>query len=58
MKIIKDPFLGFYASVKGHLLTKLEIQYFQAQFGKWVLKDGDLDSRVEGDLNIVTAEMD
>ena len=28
-----------------------EINYFQKQYGKWTLKDGDLDSRDAEDMN-------
>ena len=29
--------------------------YFQKQYGKWTLKDGDLDSRDAEDMILVTA---
>ena len=35
-----------------------EINYFQKQYGKWTLKDGDLDSHNAEDIILVTAYPD
>ena len=37
---------------------ELEINYFQRQYGKWVLKDDDLDSRESKDMILVTGYPD
>ena len=49
-------FSGFYATVTiKSYLDEWEINYFQKQYGKWTIKDGDLDSRAAEDMILVTA---
>ena len=45
VKIVNGLFSGFYATITNKSYgDELEINYFQKQYGKWILKDGDLDS--------------
>ena len=37
---------------------ELEIQYFEEKFGKWILKEGDIDSRPSDKTIKVTAVVD
>ena len=56
VKLINGSFSGFYATVTNKSYgDEWEINYFQKQYGKWTLKDGDLDSRDAEDMILVTA---
>ena len=68
----KEPLqIGGYVKVKNGLFKGLyttiidtsygdesEIRYFELKFGKWVLKDGDIDLRLSEDLLKVNAVVD
>ena len=59
VKVVSGLFKGFYATVLGKSYGgEVEIQYFQEKYGKWVLKENDIDSRLPEELIKVTAEMD
>lgn len=48
-----------YATVKDNSYgDEVEIQYLEKKFGKWVLKPGDLDSRMSNEMLLVEAEVD
>jgi len=58
VKIIKEPFKSFYATVVGSSYgDELEINYFEKKLGGWILKEKDFDSQEEGDLMVVTADI-
>ena len=54
VKIINKPYKGFYAIVTCKLYgNEWEMQYFKKTFDKYVLKEGDFDSReLEGLLRV------
>ena len=55
-KVVNVLFSGFYATVTNKsYLDEWEINYFQKQYGKWTIKDGDLDSCAAEDMILVTA---
>ena len=57
--MVNGLFSDFYATVVNHSYgDKLEINYFQKQYGKWVLKDDDLDSGEPKDMVLVTGYPD
>ena len=59
MKIVNGSFSGFYVTFTNKSYgDEWEINYFQKQYGKWTLKDGDLDSRDAKDTILVTAYQD
>ena len=59
VKIISQPYVGLYAVVINESYgDEMEIQYFEEKYGKWVLKDGDLDSREPSEMMKVDAEVD
>ena len=59
VKIINKPYRGFYAIVicKSHG-NEWQIQYFKKTFDKYVLKEGDIDSREPEDLLRVESTVD
>ena len=59
VKIVSGLFKGYYATVLGESYgEEKEIQYFEEKFGKWILKDGDIDSRPPEEMMKVTAVVD
>ena len=59
VKIVTGSFSSFYATVTNNPYgDEWEINYFQKQYGKWTLKDGDLDSHDAEDMILVTAYPD
>ena len=59
VNIIKKPFDGLYAVVVNVSYgDELEIQYCEKRYGKWVLKEGDVDSREPTDMVKVDAKID
>ena len=59
VKIVKGSFAGLYATLLGESYgNEVEIQYFEKKFGKWIVKDRDVDSREPVDLIQVTAQVD
>ena len=57
--MVNGLFSDFYATVVNHSCgDKLEINYFQKQHGKWVLKDDDLDSGEPKDMVLATGYPD
>ena len=59
VKMVNGSFSGFYATFTNKSYgDEWEINYFQKQYGKWTLKDGDLDSRDAEDMILVTAYPD
>ena len=59
MKIVNVSFSGFYATVTNKSYgNEWEINYFQKQYGKRTLKDGDLDSCNAEDIILVMAYPD
>ena len=59
VKVIKGLFSGLYATVLGKSYgDELEIQYFENSFGKYILKDNDIDSRPPNELVKVAAHVD
>ena len=59
VKIIKGSFIGLYATVTGESYgDEVEIQYFEPKFGKWILRDNDMESREPNELLKVTAKVD
>ena len=58
VKIIHGSFLGYYDMVIDHSYgDEFEVQYFQKNLGKYVLKPNDFDSREESDLEKVEFEL-
>ena len=52
-------FLGYYAVILDCSYgDEWEVQYFEIKYGKWVLKEGDLDSREPSNMMIVDAKID
>ena len=46
VKITQDPYIGYYAVIlQKSYGDEWEMQYCEKKYGKWVLKDNDLDSR-------------
>lgn len=37
VRVLKNPFKGYYAVIIDQVADDLEIQYFEKQFGKWIL---------------------
>ena len=59
VKIVKGSFNGLYATVLGESYgDEIEIQYFEKKFGKWIVKDKDVDSREPDDLIKVAGQVD
>ena len=59
IKVVSGLFKGLYATVLGKSYgDEVEIQYFQERFGKRILKENDIDSRLPEELIKVTAKMD
>ena len=59
VKIINGSFSGFYVTVtKKSYGDEWKTNYFQKHYGKWTLKDGDLDSRDAEHMIAVTAYPD
>ena len=59
VKIVTGSFSSFYATVTNNPYgDEWEINYFQKQYGKWTLKDGDLDFHDAEDMILVTAYPD
>ena len=59
VQVVSGPFKGFYASVVCNSYgDEWEINFFEKKFGSWVLKEGDIDSREESDLELVMAKVD
>ena len=56
---MKVPLLGYYAVILDSSYgDEWEVQYFEMKYGKWVLKEGDLDSREPSDMVMVEAKID
>ena len=59
VKIVSGLFEGLYATVLDKSYgDEFEIQYFEEKFGKWILKEGDIDSRPSNEMIKVTAVVD
>ena len=59
VKVFSGLFTELYATVLGKSYgDEVEIQYFQERFGKWILTENDIDSRLPEELIKVTAKMD
>ena len=59
VKIINKPYKGFYVTVTCKSYgNEWEIQYFKKTFDKYVLKEGDIDSREPEDLLQVERTVD
>ena len=59
VKVVSGLFKGVYATVLGKSYgDEVEIQYFQERFGKRILKENDIDSRLPEELIKVSAKMD
>ena len=58
VKIIKGAFEGYYAKIMDKIHDQYEINYFEKRYGKYVLKDFDLDSRSPEDFKMVVHEID
>ena len=59
MKIIQGDIVGYYAFVEENASNNMfHIQYFESQFGKYVVNEGDTDIRDKDDLGAVSAKID
>ena len=59
VQVISGPFDGLYASVREKIDEKFwRIEYFQQQYGKWTLKEGDVDSKLSSELKLVVGTPD
>lgn len=58
VQIASGRYTNFFASVKSKCGNLWTIEYFQKQFGKWTLKDGDMDSRASHELKLVCGTPD
>ena len=58
VKIASGRYTNFFASVKSKCGNLWNIEYFQYQFGKWTLKDGDMDIRAPHELKLVCGTPD
>ena len=63
VKIVKEPFVGYFASVLEVIGDELELHYFQEKEGKphgkyWVLAENDLECRPKRELQKVEPQID
>ena len=54
VEVVDGRFVGYFATVVGKSCANVwDVNYFHKQYGKWVLKRGDLDSRNSQELKVV-----